>query len=119
MPQWYSSLSVHGDPSEYGCFWRMIGDSGGCPLKIVFYILRMTVSVLLGALEILMLIRAVVSWLPIDENSVINRFLYAVTEPVVLPLRLLFYHLGLFQDLPLDIAFFLTFCLLSVLRLFV
>ena len=57
-------------------------------MKIIFYILRMTASVLLGALELLMLMRAL-----------LNR-------------------LGLFQDLPLDIAFFLSFCVISVARLF-
>lgn len=88
------------------------------PLKIVFYILRMTAAVLLGALEFLMLARAVLSWFPIDEDSGIQRFLYAVTEPVVYPMRVLLQRLGLFQDLPLDIAFFLSFCVISVMRLF-
>lgn len=91
--------------------WRL-------PLKIIFYILRMTASVLLGALELLMLLRAVLSWFPIDEDSVFLRFLYAVTEPVVYPMRALLNRLGLFQDLPLDIAFFLSFCVISVARLF-
>lgn len=87
-------------------------------MKIIIYILRMTASVLLGALELLMLLRAVLSWFPIDEDSVFLRFLYAVTEPVVYPMRVLLNRLGLFQDLPLDIAFFLSFCVISVARLF-
>lgn len=64
-------------------------------MKIIFYILRMTASVLLGALELLMLLRAVLSWFPIDEDSVFLRFLYAVTEPVVYPMRALLNRLGL------------------------
>ena len=87
-------------------------------MKIIFYILLMTVSVLLGALELLMLVRAVLSWFPIDEDSGIHRFLYAVTEPVIFPIRVLLARLGLFQDLPLDIAFFLSFCVISIIRLF-
>ena len=85
-------------------------------MKIIIYILRMTVSVLLGTLELLM--RAVLSWFPIDEDSGIHRFLYAVTEPVIFPIRVLLARLGLFQDLPLDIAFFLSFCVISIIRLF-
>ena len=87
-------------------------------MKIIIYILRMTVSVMLGALELLMLVRAVLSWFPIDEDSGIRRFLYAVTEPVIFPIRVLLARLGLFQDLPLDIAFFLSFCVISIIRLF-
>ncbi len=88
-------------------------------MTILFYILRMTLRILISGLEMLMLIRAVLSWFPIDEDSALLRFLYAVTEPVIYPIRALLDRLGWFQDFPLDISFFLTFVLLSVLRMFI
>ena len=33
----------------------------------------------------MMLARAVVSWLPVDEDHPIINFLYTVTEPVIMP----------------------------------
>ena len=62
-----------------------------------------------------MLARALVSWLPIEEGSPIENFLIAVTEPVIMPVRALFENLGWFEGLPIDMSFFVTFILLSIL----
>ena len=53
----------------------------------ILYILMKTVSVLLSAMQLLMMLRAVISWLPIDEDSDIVNFLYAMTEPLIVPIR--------------------------------
>lgn len=84
----------------------------------LFLMLRLTLRLLISGIELLMLIRALLSWFPIDEDSTLLRFLYAVTEPVIFPVRALLARLGWFQDFPLDVSFFLTFLLLSVLRVF-
>ena len=56
-------------------------------MNTLLYILQMTLSVLLGALELLMLGRAILSWLPIDEDNPLVRFLHTMTEPVIYPVR--------------------------------
>lgn len=81
----------------------------------IAYILMATVRAILIALELLMLARAVISWLPIPEDSPVENFLYAVTEPVIMPVRSLCERFGWFEGLPIDMPFFLTFILLSVL----
>ena len=81
----------------------------------IAYVLMATVRVLLVVLEILMLGRAVISWLPIPEDSPLENFLYAVTEPVITPARALCERFGWFEEVPIDMPFFLTFILLSVL----
>lgn len=86
-------------------------------MHILVYILRMTILLLVSGLELAMLVRAVLSWFPIDEESVILQILYAITEPVIFPIRALLNRLGWFQDLPIDMSFFLTFILLSVIRM--
>ena len=83
-------------------------------MELILIILRNTVHTLIFALEIAMFIRAIISWFPIDENKFTD-FLYSVTEPVIMPIRLLFEKLGWFQNLPIDISFFVTFILLSLL----
>ena len=91
---------------------------GGVPLYQLFYIVSATVRIIIGVLQFLMLARAIISWLPIDEDNPIVSFLYGVTEPVIMPVRALLNRLGLFEGLPIDMSFFITFILLSVLEMF-
>ena len=88
-------------------------------LTNLFLMVRVTLRLLITCIEFVMVLRALLSWFPIDEDSALLRFLYAVTEPVIYPIRALLDRLGWFQDFPLDISFFLTFVLLSVLRMFI
>lgn len=75
----------------------------------------MTVRIFLGALEIAMFARAILSWFPIDEDNPLLGFLDSVTEPFIAPVRALLERFDLFQDFPLDIAFFITFIIISIL----
>ena len=84
-------------------------------LTSILYILATTLRILLYALELLMLARALVSWLPLDEDSPVENFLYTVTEPVIAPVRALCERFGWFEGLPVDMSFFITFILISVL----
>jgi len=78
-------------------------------------ILAGTAQALLFALEICMLLRAILSWFPIREDNPILVFVTMVTEPLILPIRALFERLGWFQNLPIDISFFVTFLILSLI----
>jgi YggT family protein len=60
-----------------------------------------------------MLIRAVLSWFPIDEENPILRFVRLVTEPLIAPIRALFDRMGWFRNFPIDISFLVAFLLLS------
>lgn len=84
----------------------------------LIYLVTATLSFMLSALQYLMMARAIMSWFPVSEDNVILNFLYAVTEPVIMPVRMLLEKLGWFEGLPLDMSFFFTFILLSILRTF-
>ena len=84
----------------------------------LFYIVTATVSFLIAAIQFLMLMRAIISWLPFEEDHPLVTFLYAVTEPVIMPVRAVINRLGLFEGLPIDMSFLITFMLLSVLEMF-
>ena len=83
-------------------------------VELLLMVLGNTVEIIILLLQLAMFVRAILSWFPMEENRFIG-FLYAVTEPVILPVRMLFERLGWFQNLPIDISFFVTFLLLSLI----
>ena len=61
-----------------------------------------------------MLVRAVLSFLPIKDDNPFLLFTVMVTEPIIAPIRALFEHFGWFRNLPIDISFLVGCVLLSV-----
>lgn len=82
-------------------------------MNLALAILGNTVTVLLSAVELCMLIRALLSWFPIRDDNPILRFVCMVTEPLIAPIRALFDRMGWFRNFPLDISFLVAFLLLS------
>ena len=74
------------------------------------------VSVFLGGMELLMFVRAILSWLPMDEESGFAAFVYHITEIVIYPVRCILERSETIAALPLDLSFFVTFMLLSFLQ---
>ncbi len=82
-----------------------------------YYVLIQFVAIFLDAISLAMLVRVILSWFQMGEGqSVFGNFLYVVTEPFILPIRVLFDRLGWFRNIPLDIPFFVTMILLSLIR---
>ena len=65
----------------------------------------------------MMFARAILSFLPVDEEGKLTGFLALCTEPFILPVRILFDKLGWFAGLPIDIPFFVTYLLLSFITM--
>ena len=83
--------------------------------EIITAIVVGIVRVLVLAIDTAMLLRAVLSWFFMgEEDNTFMAFLYAVTEPIILPFRLLFDRLGWFQNSPLDVSFFAAAITLSI-----
>ena len=87
-------------------------------MVVLIEVVRGTLSLVITVLEVAMFIRAIMSWFPMDDNKFTD-FLYALTEPLIMPVRMLFDKMNWGTDLPFDIPFFVTFLLLSVLGMFV
>lgn len=85
-------------------------------MYLVLVILQNTVVVALSVLQLAMLVRAIMSWFPSEPNRFEN-FLYAITEPLIVPFRKLFEKLNWFQGMPIDMSFFATYLTLTVLLL--
>lgn len=73
---------------------------------------------LVTVLEIAMLIRVVLSWMPISEENRFADFVYGITEPFIYPVRRLFDHFGLFEESVLDVPFFVTYLALAIISIF-
>ena len=52
-----------------------------------------------------------------DDDNLVMSILYAVTEPFIVPIRALFEKMGWFRNLPIDISFFVTYILLSIISM--
>ncbi len=51
------------------------------------YLIKSAIIIFANVLNVLIFIRVIISWLPIPRNSQILHFLYAVTEPILAPIR--------------------------------
>lgn len=85
-------------------------------MRAALYLASTVVSLLLGAIQLLMFVRALLSWFPIDEENPILQFVTAATEPFIIPVRALLERVEFIASSPIDISFFVTFILLSVLQ---
>ena len=85
-------------------------------MEALVYFLVALVSKALSLLQLLMMIRAVLSWFPIDDSSTIVRFITLVTEPIVYPVRILLDKIPFFANLPIDLSFFVAYMLLIFVR---
>ncbi len=74
------------------------------------------VDLVLSAVLFAMLIRAVLSFLMMGEESKLAMLVYVFTEPFVMPVRGILERFGWFQGSPLDVSFFLTTVLLAMLQ---
>ena len=84
-------------------------------LNEISYVVVNVAVILIWVLQAAMFLRAIMSWIPgLDENK-FGDFLYAITEPVIIPVRALCDRKGWFQDFPLDIPFFITYILLAMI----
>lgn len=80
----------------------------------ILQIIANVVVILLSVVQLAMLVRAILSWFPMDSNKFTD-LLHALTEPFIYPVRALFYKLNWFQELPIDISFMVSYLLITVL----
>ena len=88
-------------------------------MELFIRIVVVSVRLLISALELLMIARALLSWLPFfDEDSPLQNFLFTVTEPVILPIRALLERSETIASLPIDLSFFVAYFILILIGIF-
>lgn len=85
-------------------------------METVLYILAKVVQLALSVLSIAMFLRVILQFFADDDNRFVI-FCYAVTEPFIVPVRHLLDRLGVGQNSPIDIPFFVTYIIISVLQM--
>ncbi len=85
-------------------------------MSAIFYVLSAVISLIIGIVLLLMFVRAIFSWFPMDEESSFSEFLFITTEPFILPVRALLDRFESVRSLPIDISYLVTMLLLSILR---
>lgn len=73
---------------------------------------------LLWLLEILLFIRALISWIPEAENNKFSQFIIRVTEPLLIPFRELVSRSAIGEGFFLDISFIVVLLILEMCRRF-
>ncbi len=72
---------------------------------------------MLTAIDICMLIRAILSFFPTEEETAIERFAFIITEPFIIPVRAIVMRIEFFRTLPIDMSFFITAILITVIEM--
>lgn len=70
---------------------------------------------LVELLSILIVVRALVSWLPLSEDNKFNSFLVLMTEPIMDPIRRLLYKFEFTRELPVDFSPIVAIILLGII----
>ena len=78
----------------------------------MFLKLRAAVSIFFRVIEILIFLRIILSWLPIQKDNPLVQFLYSVTEPILAPIRKLIARSSIGKNMMLDFSPILAYLLL-------
>ncbi|NLK39876.1 MAG: YggT family protein [Clostridiales bacterium] len=85
-------------------------------MQQIIYVITGVVNYFIIILQFLMLARALLSWLPLGEDNQIANFLYMVTEPVVMPVRMILERFRWARNMPIDISFFVAMLILILIQ---
>jgi uncharacterized protein YggT (Ycf19 family) len=84
---------------------------------LILLFFRQTVLVFLEVLGIAFFVRAILSWFDPMGEWRLSGFLYALTEPITIPVRALCERMNWFQGIPMDIPYTLTWLLLMLVQI--
>lgn len=81
----------------------------------VFYVISGVVKILVGGVELLMILRLMLSLLPPETDGSVGDFVYGVTECVIFPVRFVLERFSFFAENPVDLSATITFFILLAL----
>ncbi|MBQ1229538.1 MAG: YggT family protein [Clostridia bacterium] len=87
-------------------------------LDTLLFLLKQTFVLLLDALSLALLLRAIFSWFDQTGESRFSGFLFLLTEPIILPIRRLCQKMHWFEGTPLDFPFLIAVLLITLIRSF-
>lgn len=85
-------------------------------MNYVVLFLKHMVFVFANVMQTALLARAILSWFDMEMEWKISAFIYAITEPVIYPIRAFCQRMGWFQGMMLDIPFLIAMILLALVE---
>lgn len=85
-------------------------------MTYISYMFRQVAWSLISVLELMMLVRAVMSWFPQTQGGRLHQALVFFTEPIIMPFRALLSRIPALRGFPLDISFLLAYMVLIMLE---
>ena len=83
----------------------------------ILFIFAKTISLLLEAVSLAMLLRMILPFFLEPEESRFYAFAFCISEPFIAPVRLIMVKLNIGQDSPIDWSFFATYFILMILQM--
>lgn len=87
-------------------------------MEAVFYILAKVVSIFLSAVSFTMLLRMILSFFVNTDENILYALCCYISEPFILPFRLLCSKFGIGQNSPIDMPFMLAYIGLMLITMF-
>lgn len=85
---------------------------------VILDIFARTINLLLSAVSFAMLLRMLLSFFMMEEDSRLLNFLTMITEPFITPVRAILVRFNIGQDSPIDWSFSLTYLLIAIAQMF-
>ncbi|MBQ8440525.1 MAG: YggT family protein [Clostridia bacterium] len=82
------------------------------------YVFKNFILIFLNVISFAFLARAILSLFDPTGEFRLSAFLYTLTEPITVPVRILCERMNWFQGIPIDVPFSLTWFLLMLVRIF-
>ena len=77
-------------------------------MEVAVFLMKNTAVLLLSILYFALFLRMILSWLDPEMEKRFSVFLFMITEPMIKPVRALFYRMNWFQNTPFDVSFMVT-----------
>ena len=78
-------------------------------------ILFLLLNVLLYVFDLLLIVRAICSWVPSFRESMVYRLSFSVTEPILRPVRDMLFRIEWVRRCPIDLSFLVVIILVNAL----
>lgn len=74
------------------------------------------IRIFLEILQFMIIVRVIISWLPLSKGNLLAEFLYQVTEPILGPIRSIVARSEFFKNSMFDITPILAILLIDLIR---
>ena len=87
-------------------------------MEMLIKILAYTIISLLSLFEIVLIVRAICSWVPYFRESKVNQLAMIVTEPIVSPIRNALFKISFMRRCPIDLSFIFLYLIIRMATTF-